>query len=41
MPTRRFQKAQSIGIYFWIFAGVVILVIIVLLIIASRSRKGH
>jgi pSer/pThr/pTyr-binding forkhead associated (FHA) protein len=36
------KKHNRIGIYFWIFAGVVILVIIVLLIIAfTQVGKGH
>ncbi|MGA2801611.1 MAG: FHA domain-containing protein [Verrucomicrobiota bacterium] len=36
------KKRNQIGIYFWIFAGVVILVIIVLLIVAfSQVKTGH
>ncbi|MGA3164427.1 MAG: FHA domain-containing protein [Verrucomicrobiota bacterium] len=36
------KKRNQIGIYFWLFAGVVILVIFVLLIIAfSQVKKGH
>ena len=39
---KAFSKKQNrIGIYFWVFAGVIILVIIVLLIIAfSQVKKG-
>jgi pSer/pThr/pTyr-binding forkhead associated (FHA) protein len=36
------KKHNKVGIYFWVFAGVVILVIVVLLIIASSLVKpGH
>ncbi len=36
------KKRNQIGIYFWIFAGVMILVIVVLLIIVfSQVPKGH
>ena len=36
------KKRNRIGIYFWLFAGVVILVIFVLLIIAfSVAKKGR
>ncbi len=36
------KKHDRVGIYFWVFAGVVILVIVVLLMIAfSQIKKGH
>jgi hypothetical protein len=36
------KKRNRIGIYFWIFAGVMILVIVILLIIVfSQVPKGH
>jgi pSer/pThr/pTyr-binding forkhead associated (FHA) protein len=36
------KKRNRVGIYFWVFAGVVILVIIILLIVAfTQVPKGH